>query len=77
MKRLVVTADDFGLSPEVNAAVAEGRRNGVLTAASLMVGAPAAAEAVALAKADPDPGGPPPGALPGSGPCRPGSSRRS
>ncbi|TPW21477.1 MAG: phosphatase/phosphotransferase [Elusimicrobia bacterium] len=53
MKRLVVTADDFGLSPEVNAAVAEGRRKGVLTAASLMVGAPAAAAAVALAKADP------------------------
>lgn len=52
MKRLVVTADDFGLSPEVNSAVAEGRRKGVLTAASLMVAGPAAAQAVALAKAD-------------------------
>ncbi|TBR23618.1 ChbG/HpnK family deacetylase [bacterium] len=53
MKRLIVTADDFGLSPEVNAAVAQGRARGVLTAASLMVAAPAAGEAVALAKADP------------------------
>lgn len=53
MKRLVVTADDFGLSAEVNAAVVEGRRRGVLTAASLMVAAPAAAEAVRMAQADP------------------------
>ncbi|MBI5595975.1 MAG: hopanoid biosynthesis-associated protein HpnK [Elusimicrobia bacterium] len=53
MTRLVVTADDFGLSPQVNAAVARARRDGILTAASLMVGAPAWKEAVALAEADP------------------------
>ena len=53
MKRLVVTADDFGLSPEVNAAVLEARRRGILTAASLMVGAPAWEEAVAMAKSEP------------------------
>ncbi|MBI3300445.1 MAG: hopanoid biosynthesis-associated protein HpnK [Elusimicrobia bacterium] len=53
MTKLVVTADDFGLSPEVNAAVVEANRRGILTAASLMVGAPAWEEAVALAKAAP------------------------
>lgn len=50
MKRLVVTADDFGLSPEVNEAVEQGHRDGILTAASLMVGAPAAADAVTRAR---------------------------
>lgn len=50
MKRLVVTADDFGLSLEVNEAVEQAHRGGILTAASLMVSAPAAADAVARAK---------------------------
>ncbi|MFD0936478.1 hopanoid biosynthesis-associated protein HpnK, partial [Methylobacterium trifolii] len=50
MKRLVVTADDFGLSLEVNQAVEQAHRDGILTAASLMVSAPAAADAVARAK---------------------------
>ncbi len=50
---LVVTADDFGLSPAVNAAIARAHREGVLTAASLMVTADAADEAVALARALP------------------------
>jgi hopanoid biosynthesis associated protein HpnK len=50
VKRLVVTADDFGLSPEVNEAVEQAHRDGILTAASLMVSAPAAADAVARAK---------------------------
>ena len=50
MKRLVVTADDFGLSPSVNEACEEAHRDGILTAASLMVSAPAAADAVARAR---------------------------
>lgn len=50
MKRLIVCADDFGLDPAVNAAVEMAHRDGILTTASLMVGAPAAAEAVALAR---------------------------
>ncbi|MFL9828410.1 hopanoid biosynthesis-associated protein HpnK [Rhodoplanes sp. SY1] len=54
MKRLVVTADDFGLAVEVNAAIEEAHRDGILTAASLMVGAPAAADAVARARRLPD-----------------------
>jgi hopanoid biosynthesis associated protein HpnK len=50
---LVVTADDFGLSLEVNEAVEEGYRRGILTAASLMVGAPMFDDAVARARALP------------------------
>jgi chitin disaccharide deacetylase len=49
LKDLIVTADDFGLAPEVNEAVERAHRDGILTAASLMVGAPAAADAVARA----------------------------
>ena len=53
MKRLVVTADDFGAAVEVNDAVLDAHANGILTAASLMVAAPFAADAVARAKAMP------------------------
>lgn len=48
--RLIVTADDFGLHTAVNQAVERGFRDGVLRAASLMVTAPAVADAVARAK---------------------------
>lgn len=50
MKRLVVTADDFGLSREVNEAVEIAHRGGILTAASLMVGTPGFGDAVARAR---------------------------
>src|SRR5271154_41077 len=50
MKGLIVTADDFGAAVQVNDAVEQGHRGGVLTAASLMVSAPAASDAVARAK---------------------------
>lgn len=46
---MIITADDFGLAPEVNEAIEIAHRDGILTAASLMVGAPAAADAVARA----------------------------
>ena len=49
-KRLIITADDFGAAEAVNAAVEEGHRRGVLTAASLMVAAPGCADAVARAR---------------------------
>lgn len=49
-KRLIVCADDFGLDPAVNEAVEEAHRCGILSTASLMVGAPAAADAVARAR---------------------------
>jgi chitin disaccharide deacetylase len=50
IKRLIVTADDFGLSLPINEAVEKGHRQGVLSAASLMVGAPAAEDAVSRAR---------------------------
>jgi hopanoid biosynthesis associated protein HpnK len=53
VKRLVVTGDDFGLSSEINRAVIEAHERGILTSASLMIGAPAALEAVELARAHP------------------------
>jgi hopanoid biosynthesis associated protein HpnK len=52
-RRLIVNADDFGRSAAINAAVIRAHREGILTSASLMVNEPAAAEAVALAKANP------------------------
>jgi len=50
LKGLIVTADDFGAAVEVNEAVELGHCGGILTAASLMVVAPAAADAVSRAK---------------------------
>ncbi|OXH83798.1 hypothetical protein CA831_32400, partial [Burkholderia multivorans] len=38
-RALIFTADDFGLHERVNAAVERAHRDGVLSAASLMVGA--------------------------------------
>jgi hopanoid biosynthesis associated protein HpnK len=53
MRELIFSADDFGLTPAVNEAVEQGCRLGRLTQASLMVAAPAAADAVARANALP------------------------
>ena len=52
-KHVIVSADDFGLSAEVNEAVELAHRNGVLSAASLMVAAPGTEDAVARARALP------------------------
>jgi len=52
-KRLIVTADDFGASGQVNDAVERAHRNGILTAASLMVTGNAADDAVARARTMP------------------------
>ncbi|HWE99011.1 MAG TPA: hopanoid biosynthesis-associated protein HpnK [Caulobacteraceae bacterium] len=49
-RRLVITADDFGAGESVNAAVERAHVEGVLTAASLMVAAPGAADAVERAR---------------------------
>jgi len=49
-QRLIVTADDYGLHEAVNEAVERGYREGVLRAASLMVAAPAAEDAIARAR---------------------------
>ncbi|EME70924.1 hypothetical protein H261_05929 [Paramagnetospirillum caucaseum] len=50
MKRLIVTADDFGRSLQVNRAVEDGHVNGILTAASLMVTEGAVEDAVERAR---------------------------
>ena len=50
MKRLIVTADDFGLALPVNDAIEAAHRRGILTAASLMVTGAAAADAVERAR---------------------------
>jgi hopanoid biosynthesis associated protein HpnK len=47
---LIVTADDFGASIAVNAAVEQAHTHGILTAASLMVAGDAAGDAVERAK---------------------------
>ncbi len=54
MRRVIISADDFGLSEAVNEAVEQAHRNGILEAASLMVAAPAAADAVRRARALPN-----------------------
>ena len=53
MSRIIVTADDFGLSEAVNEGIERAHRDGILTAASLMVAAPAAADAARRARAMP------------------------
>lgn len=49
-KRVIFTADDFGLHTAVNEAVEQAAREGVLTTASLMVGEKACADAIHRAK---------------------------
>jgi hopanoid biosynthesis associated protein HpnK len=49
-RALIVTADDFGLHPRVNEAVERAHRDGILSAASLMVAAPAARDALERAR---------------------------
>ena len=51
--KLIITADDFGRSPEINAAVLEAHLRGILTSASLMVAGAAAPEAVEISRANP------------------------
>jgi hopanoid biosynthesis associated protein HpnK len=53
MKRLVITADDFGAAIAVNEAVERAHREGIVTAASLMVAGDAADDAIARARALP------------------------
>jgi predicted glycoside hydrolase/deacetylase ChbG (UPF0249 family) len=49
MRRLIVNADDFGLSSGVTRGIVEAFEHGILTSASLMVDRPAAEEAVSVA----------------------------
>ncbi len=51
--RLIINADDFGLTPGVNRAIAELHQARVLTSATLMATGPAFDDAVAVARANP------------------------
>ena len=54
LKRLIVTGDDYGASLPVNEAIETAHRDGILTAACLMVGAPMAEDAVERARRSPN-----------------------
>lgn len=53
MKQLIVNADDFGFTRDVNAGIVECHRNGILTATTLMANGDAFEDAVRLAKENP------------------------
>lgn len=54
MRRLVVNADDFGFTHDVNAGIIEAHQRGILTATTLMANGPAFASAVQLARNNPN-----------------------
>ena len=53
LKHLILTADDFGRSAAINAAIEQAHRARFLTQASLMVNEPAAEDAVRIAQRNP------------------------
>ena len=53
MRRLIVNADDFGLTPGVNRAIAEAHRGGVVTSSTLMATGGAFGDAVTVARSVP------------------------
>lgn len=50
---LIINADDFGRSTEINRAVIRAHREGILNSASLMIAGPAVDEAIELARQNP------------------------
>jgi len=53
MRRLIINADDFGLTERINDAIIECHRNGIVTSATLMANGPAFDNATERATADP------------------------
>ena len=53
MKQLIINADDFGFTPDVNAGIIDAHRNGVLTSTTLMANGDAFDDAVRLARETP------------------------
>jgi predicted glycoside hydrolase/deacetylase ChbG (UPF0249 family) len=53
LKRLIINADDFGFTRDVNAGIVHAHREGVLTATTLMANGPAFDDAVRLAFENP------------------------
>jgi hopanoid biosynthesis associated protein HpnK len=54
VRRLIVNADDFGLTSGVNRAIIEGNQSGIITSATLMANARASEAAIDLAKTQTD-----------------------
>ena len=54
VRRLIVNADDFGLTAGVNRAIVETHLAGVVSSATLMAGGPAFEDAVAVARSAPN-----------------------
>lgn len=53
MRRLIINADDFGLTGGVNRAIVEGHEHGVVTSTTLMANGQAFEDAIALAQSRP------------------------
>jgi predicted glycoside hydrolase/deacetylase ChbG (UPF0249 family) len=53
LKRLIINADDFGFTRDVNAGIVEAHRHGVLTSTTLMANGSAFEDAVRLARETP------------------------
>ena len=53
-RRLIVNADDFGFTHDVNAGIVEARRRGILRSTTLMANGAAFDDAVRLARENPD-----------------------
>jgi hopanoid biosynthesis associated protein HpnK len=53
VRRLIVNADDFGLTAGVNRAIIEGNRSGIVTSATIMANAKATDAAIDLARTQP------------------------
>ena len=54
MKQLIVNADDFGLTNQVNRGILEAHRHGIVTSATLMANGEAFESAVEIARHAPD-----------------------
>lgn len=52
-RAIIINGDDFGASPEVNAAILQSHREGLLNSASLMVAGKARDQAAAIARENP------------------------
>ncbi len=50
MRRLIINADDFGLTAGINRGIAEAQQHGIVTSATLMANSPAFDEAAAMAR---------------------------
>lgn len=53
MKQLIVNADDFGLTADINAGIVQAHRHGIVSSTTLMVHGAAAEEAAAWARQNP------------------------